>query len=165
MPTSAVGNRATSGTRVAPGRPMGPCPKAAAGFTLLELLVVLTLIGIATAAVTLSLPDRSEAALEREAIRLAALLESARTQSRASGSPIVWEPVPGGFRWRGGVAPSAEPKWLEPEISASTRAPLMLGPEPIIAPQSVELRHAALPQRRARISTDGLHPFQVDLEG
>ena len=57
-----------------------------AGFTLLELLVVIAIIAVATAGVSLSLRDSSQTALEREAQRLAVLFESARAQSRASGT-------------------------------------------------------------------------------
>jgi general secretion pathway protein H len=61
-----------------------------AGFTLIELLVVLAIIGVVAAAVALSaLPG--EAALAREeARRLAALLEAAMQESRASGRAIAW---------------------------------------------------------------------------
>ena len=90
MPTSAAGNKAFAAFTALlpvsvrqPGRP-------ALGFTLIELLVVLALIAIGTAAVSLSFRDSSQTALEREAHRLAALLESARARSRASGMPVQW---------------------------------------------------------------------------
>ena len=53
------------------------------GFTLLELMVVVAIIAMATAAVTFALRDDSGTRLEREALRLSAMLESART-----GSPV-----------------------------------------------------------------------------
>jgi type II secretion system protein H len=49
------------------------------GFTLIEMLVVLAIIAIGTAGVSLSLRDSAQSALERDAQRLAALLESADT--------------------------------------------------------------------------------------
>ena len=38
---------------------------------------------------------------------------------------------------------------------------LLLGPEPIIAPQAVTLASISQPQRRVRIATDGVRPFAV----
>jgi prepilin-type N-terminal cleavage/methylation domain-containing protein len=52
------------------------------GLTLLELLVVLTVAALATAAVSLSLRDPDQRALQREGERLAALLESGRMPTR-----------------------------------------------------------------------------------
>ena len=58
------------------------------GFTLLELLVVISIMAIATAGVGLALRDSGQTQLEREGERLAALLDSARARSRASGVPV-----------------------------------------------------------------------------
>ena len=54
------------------------------GFTLLELLVVVAIMALAMAGVGLALRDSGQTQLEREAERLAALLEAGRAQSRAS---------------------------------------------------------------------------------
>ena len=51
------------------------------GFTLLELLVVVAIIAMASAGVGFALRDTSQVALARDAERLAALLESARARS------------------------------------------------------------------------------------
>ena len=66
--------------------------RRARGFTLLELLVVISIMALATAGVGLALRDGGQQALEREGERLAVLLESARAQSRASGVPVRWRP-------------------------------------------------------------------------
>lgn len=71
------------------------------GFTLLELLVVISIIAVATAGTALALRDSSSGTLEREAERLAALLEAGRAQSRASGVPVRWHSVAGGFEFVG----------------------------------------------------------------
>src|SRR5450830_1066242 len=93
MPTSAAGNSASGARR---------CPqRTVRGFTLLELIVVIAIIAIATAAVSFALRDSSQAQLDREADRLAALLESARAQSRASGVAVRWRPVEGSFVFDG----------------------------------------------------------------
>ena len=63
-----------------------------AGFTLIELLVVVALIAIASSVVSLAMRDPASTRLEHEAARLAALLESARAEARASGLAARWEP-------------------------------------------------------------------------
>ena len=61
-----------------------------AGFTLIELLVVLAILAItATAVAVVAMPGEAAAARE-DARRLAALLESAMQESRASGHSIAW---------------------------------------------------------------------------
>lgn len=132
------------------------------GFTLLELLLVISIMAFATAGVALSLRDPSETQLGREADRLAALLEGARAKSRAAGVPVRWRPVAGGFRFEGLPASDAMPtRWLDAGTRAFTPAPLLLGPEPLIAPQAVVLSQASHPARRLQVGTDGLRPFSV----
>ena len=61
-----------------------------AGFTLIEVLVVLAIMAVVAAAVVvMALPGDAEAA-RAEAQRLAALLESAMREARASGHAIAW---------------------------------------------------------------------------
>ena len=76
------------------------------GLTLLELLVVLTIIGFGLAGVSLSLRDSSQTQLEREAQRLVAVLEAARAQSRTSGMALIWQPTTEGFVIRPAFAPN-----------------------------------------------------------
>ena len=138
-----------------------PPALAARGFTLLELLVVIAIIAVATAGVSLSLRDPSATQLEREAQRLAALLESARAQSRASGLSVRWHAVEGGFRFEG-LPPNAVPeRWLTEGTQVLGSVTLVLGPEPIIGRQEVVLATALRPDRSLRIATDGLRPFAV----
>jgi general secretion pathway protein H len=134
------------------------------GFTLLELLVVVAIIAIASAGVSFALRDSAATQLEREAQRLAALLESARAQSRTSGRPVVWRTVAGGFRFEG-LAPATLPEnWLEAGTEVSGPGVLQLGPEPIIGRQQVVLVSSAAPGRSLRVGTDGLRPFAVVAE-
>ena len=62
------------------------------GFTLLELLVVVMIIGIAASMTTLALRDGDASRLEEEGARLAALFESARARARAEGTEVLWQP-------------------------------------------------------------------------
>lgn len=129
------------------------------GFTLLELLVVVAIIAIATAGVSFAVRDSAGTQLEREAARLAALLESARAQSRTSGVAVRWHPTENGFRFDG-LPPNALPgDWLHSTTSVAQPTVLLLGPEPVIGPQSVVLVSSDLPDRSVRVATDGLRPF------
>ncbi len=134
------------------------------GFTLLELLVVIAIIAIASAGATLALRDSSTTALEREAQRVAAILEAGRSQSRTTGLAVRWLPNAEGFTVTGESSKEQEPlqAWLTPGTSAqtsSTRTFVLLGPEPIIPAQSITLR---LQNRSLQISTDGLRPFRIE---
>ncbi len=158
MPTLAPGNRPKLLRRAR--RP------AVRGFTLIELMVVVALIAIASAVVSLALRDPASTRLDHEAARLVALLEAARTEARASGLPASWDPHPAqadseGFRFIGLPATSELPShWLNPGVSAEVvgaRA-LVLGPEPLIGAQRIVLR---LDDQRVTLETDGIGPFVV----
>ncbi len=160
----------------APGSERQPARQA--GFTLIELLLVLLLIALASGLVSLSLRDGSQVALEREAQRLAALLEAGRAEARATGVAVRFELVGRGergatstpaddqFRFVG-LAPGSLPgsanspgRWLDPDVvvSIGNAGALLLGPEPLIGAQRVSLSLAG--QTRV-LATDGLAPFTL----
>ncbi len=147
------------------------------GFTLLELLIVVAIIALASAVVSLALPDPAHTRLEHEAARLATLLEAGRAQSRALGLPVAWVPGPApeqagdardpadfhfeglpeghGLPGRWLAAPGDTP--ISVQLPAQLRG-LPLGPEPIIGAMRLVLR---LDQQQITLATDGLGPFQV----
>ncbi len=139
--------------------------KLSRGFTLLELLVVIAIIALGTAGVSLAMRDSGQTSLEREALRLSALLDAARSQSRASGVVVTWtvaqdsqnQPV---MRWSG--LRSKEPlptTWLDAQTQVQMNQPLVLGPDPVIAPQRVRLTHG---QESRDVVTDGVGAFAVE---
>ena len=166
MPTSGPGSKQRWAGAVCARR----------GFTLLELLVVLAIVAVSAGLATLALRDGSATRLEREAVRLAALLEMARAESRVSGTAVRWVPGgapdgdarsptdssrPIGFRFLGLTGRTQLPwHWQEERVTASVPPPgfLVLGPDAILPAQRVVLR---LDDQQIDIRSDGLGPFAV----
>ncbi|CAD5372571.1 Type II secretion system protein GspH [Rubrivivax sp. A210] len=172
MPTSAPGSNADKGAGAAAPR------RGAAGFTLVELLIVIAIIAVSVGLVAMSLPDGDAGRLDEEGARLSALLEMARAEARVSGVTVRWVPrgageaepmsdsnlPPSDFRFIGLPAALAMPtRWLDARVAAQVAggASLLLGPEAILPPQRVVL---SLGERRLELASDGLGPF-VMVEG
>jgi general secretion pathway protein H len=170
MPTSARGNN--------PARRLPALTPAgrSAGFTLIELLVVVAIVALAAGLVSVAIRDPQASRLDQEAVRLAALLDAARAESRAAGVAVLWAPVRPADRDAAGAASAdfrfvglpprvAMPtRWLDPQTGAEligTRA-IVLGPEPLIGPQRIVL---SLGDRRLSLTTDGLGPFVINSPG
>lgn len=137
------------------------------GFTLIELMVVVALIAIASAVASLALRDPASTRLDHEGARLVALLEAARTEARAAGLAASWVPTVdekgvAGFRFVG-LPPSSDfpTHWLAEGVSADVAGAraIRLGPEPLIGAQRIVLR---LDGQSLALATDGLGPFVVD---
>jgi general secretion pathway protein H len=163
--------------------------KTQRGFTLIEIMVVVTIIAIGSAGVALALRDSAADAAQREGERLAAILEAARAQSRASGIPVVFRPVEARELAAAGLgsAPGfvvfavgqTDPRAVRPQswaeadtqlVSAEQgKAPgqrfersgaMLVGPEPILAPSRIVLQHGAA---QVEVATDGVRPFEARL--
>ena len=134
----------------------------ARGFTLLELLIVIAIMAIATAGVGLALRDASDSQLEREAQRLAVLLESARAQSRMTATAVRWRPTATSFAFDGLAPDSSIPTgWLGQDVRAAGAGAVLLGPEPVIGPQRIRLVSLSQPTHSVTLATDGVRPFAV----
>lgn len=113
-----------------------------AGFTLLELLVVLVIAGLLLGMVALNAMPGERQALQNDAQRIALLLQLARDEAIVRNRPIAFEAGPQRYRFleREGNKwqPITEDELLrEREFQ---RAPLALSISPAVAAQSDPLR-------------------------
>jgi general secretion pathway protein H len=107
----------------------------AEGFTLVELMVVLVIVGLVSAAVVLAMPD-PRGALRGEALRLAARAEAARERAMMDTRPVALVLKEGGygFEWRRGGEWRAvgERPFVEQSWSEGTRAAIEGGESRIV---------------------------------
>lgn len=147
MPTSVPGNPDRIG-----GLPLRTTPKAHGGFTLLELLLVVTLMALASAGVSLALRDSTQKQLDLDAQRLASVFNTAHAQARSTGVPVSWQASAGGVTL--GVTRLT---WSQ----ASTQLTPLTGtlhPEPLLPPLQLTLRQES---QVRMVGTNGVRPFQV----
>lgn len=166
MPISATGN---STDRVTP-RPGRPPASNVRGFSLLELLVVVTIIGIFTGIVVLSVGvvgnDRSE---QREARRLKSLLglihDQAVLQSRDYGvlfSPTGYRFYVYSYRQMQWVSPSDDRLLAPHALESPVKLSLRMGSQ-TVSFQPVSARTTGSGKQSAPDSVDPPHPQVVIL--
>lgn len=131
------------------------------GLTLLELLVTLTIIGIAVSAVALSIKSTSGHEFDVELERLAALFEMAQDEARLSARAVVWVADARGYRFE--HIQSDENRPLPAALALARPWPLkltavepsriVLGQEPVMNPVILNLSTAS---RQIRLQVDAL---------
>src|SRR5690242_1673772 len=92
MPISEAGRSST----VFPARAVSASSR---GFTLLELLVVLVLMAVATSLISISATPDPRQSLTEQARRLGLLLTLASDEARIRQQPISWEGDLNGYRF------------------------------------------------------------------
>ena len=83
----------------APEAPRRAKVRPQAGFTLLEMLVVLVIAGLLVSLASVKLTRNPRTDLNEEGQRLALLFESAGDEAQVRARPIAWLPLDGGFRF------------------------------------------------------------------
>ncbi|WP_165768787.1 GspH/FimT family pseudopilin [Sandarakinorhabdus cyanobacteriorum] len=106
------------------------------GFTLVELVVAITIIGIAAAAIVLSLPGAGEDA-RRSALRLAAHASAARDAAILTGRTVLLTPGPTG--WQAGDLPTVRLPAGQSLISEPA-GPILFDPTGLASPARLAIR-------------------------
>ncbi|MCC6709999.1 MAG: GspH/FimT family pseudopilin [Gammaproteobacteria bacterium] len=146
----------------------------AAGFTLLEVMVVVAIVSVMLVAVRISLPDRAADALKFEAQRFVLTLNDCRDSAVLSGSPTGIRIAAGHYDllryhrgWQalarqGNDAPRVLPDEVELTVPPSRGGKVESGPAVVCLP-SGETRMAAiaLSHRRER----GYYRFNDNVDG
>jgi general secretion pathway protein H len=137
-------------------------PDLHAGFTLIEMIVVLALVAVVSGLVALGVRPTPQQQLSREGERLALWLESVRSQSRRQGDWVqVRVDASGAQAW--GARPDAvgagRLNWLYADTAPMAPVTLTLGPEPVLPAQQVLLLSTGNDRARVRVGTGGLGPW------
>ena len=132
-----------------------------AGFTLIELLVVIAILGIAAAAVALSVSRSDARLLQEETARLGALFRIAQDEVRITGQALVWEADLNGYRFRP-LDEAAASDWnddvLRPRawpfaVRGIEGGRIVFGREPLLEPATLRIATA---EREVRLALDAL---------
>ncbi|SDS18853.1 general secretion pathway protein H [Halopseudomonas litoralis] len=153
------------------------------GFTLIELMIVLIIIGVATAAISLDIAPAPDENLRRDARELALRLTTAQNEVRIDGRVIAWQALGDGYQfvrgtWTntlGSVVPvvstageldrfdsdeALRPRqWRATQVAVSPETPLLLTSEWIGAPLKLELRSG---EHQVAIVRDNTGNYRVE---
>jgi general secretion pathway protein H len=136
LPVDAPCARVARARPAASNRQRGRCTR---GFTLVEVLVVLTIIALLASLIAVNLAPDARQALREEGVRLAALLAHARDEAITTGAPIAWQRTDVGYRF---LTRASDRTWRPVDGDASLRARVLPNG---ISLAGVEMATAAAP--------------------
>ena len=129
------------------------------GFTLVEILIVIAILGIAAAAVALSVSRSDGRLLQEETARLGALFRIAQDEVRVTGRALVWEADIEGYRFRPLDVEAARdwtdevlrPRTWPFEVRGIEGGRIVFGREPLLDPATLRIATA---EREVRLELD-----------
>ncbi|MDX8390475.1 MAG: prepilin-type N-terminal cleavage/methylation domain-containing protein [Mariprofundaceae bacterium] len=86
----------------------------ASGFTLLEILLVIVILAVASAMIAPNFARQADADLEEEAVYLASLLRMGAEEAQLTGVPLRWTAMEKGFRFEQAVGAGWQPLQTAP---------------------------------------------------
>ncbi|MDQ7988209.1 MAG: GspH/FimT family pseudopilin [Candidatus Dactylopiibacterium sp.] len=143
--------------------PLPSVARRAAGFTLLEILVVMALLGIVLGIAVVRLDDGGERVTRTRAEELGLRLEAARDEAVYAGQPLAFSTDGEGYKfWRGDTA---RQQWFALAQNAGELAPRALGEDVRIVAQTVNGQPRPLGERLV-FNADGMtDPFVLVVQG
>ncbi|MFZ6772193.1 type II secretion system minor pseudopilin GspH [Undibacterium sp. SXout7W] len=149
------------------------------GFTLLELLVVLVIVGLMLGAISLNAMPSDLQRLQNDSRRIALLLQLAREEAIVRNLPVafeadqtgyrflvredrVWTPIKDDMLRERGFQLSPVQLEVEPalvNVAADAQIRIVFGREPVDKPFVLTLRAA---DQAVRLSADGIGHFDVE---
>jgi general secretion pathway protein H len=145
---------------------LAACSRRRLGFTLIELLVVIAILGIAAAAVALSVSTSDVRLLQEETARLGALFRIAQDEVRMTGRALVWEADLDGYRFRpldGEAARDWNDEVLRPRawpfvVLGIEGGRIVFGREPLLDAATLRITTA---ERETRLALDAFGNLRV----
>ncbi|MHB1237390.1 MAG: GspH/FimT family pseudopilin [Gallionella sp.] len=154
------------------------CPRVSRGFTLLELLVVMVIVGITLGAVAFNAMPSERQALQNEAQKIALLLQSARDEAIVRNRPVAFETDGEGYRFlvreNNAWQPLLDDDLLRerpfkhppvilslspPSLEQTSRLRIVFGREPVGIPFVLTLANS---DAQVAIRADGIGHFVVE---
>jgi general secretion pathway protein H len=130
---------------------------ARAGFTLVEVLVVVVIIALLASLVAVKLAPDTRQSLREEALRLAALLAHARDEAIVTGAPLAWQRTERGYRF---LHRTPDRTWAAVDRDPSLRAREF---PPGVGVAAIETAPAAAPSLIVLAPTGLSEPFRITL--
>lgn len=166
-------------------RPPQSAQHAQQGFSLIEIMIVVVIIGISISAIGLNLSPQTDKALRHDAQQLAELFSLAQNEVRADGRLIAWHADAKGYRFTRGVwvsTPSSvvphvttageldhferdeklhPRRWHSEAIQIKPSHPIVLTSEWMAEPWQITLSDGSNHVRLRRDATGAYHVHQV----